>query len=791
MYKNYFKIALRNLWKHKLFSMINILGLGCAMAFCFLQLMQIQTSFEKDTFHPYPDRTYRIVTDATGNDGASYSLASSPMPLGEELSNKQSIIEKSVRVIRSFGGTLNNGIKSLPVSGMYVDPAYFDIFGFKLEKGKPCVEPGTVVLSSETAERFFGEANPVGKLLTSKDLGTFTVTGVFADLKPYTTHLKSDMVVSMATFLQVNKHVEQRNWLDYNVYTFVLLTKGSKPETLTAALNQVSAENKKNVDFKEIKSHAFRAQPLGAISPDFENLVNNPYVEPVWKIGVSLLIPLVIILLAGFNYVNLTLTRSLSRGREVGVRKVAGASRWQLILQFLTETVIIAFLALGIGYLGLELIKSFVHVRWLNWEVQHTGILWIGFFIFTLFTGIVAGILPARILSSYEPVHIMKGDLGPAGFGKIGFRKSLIVIQFVVALVFMTFIGISNSQFEYMANDNENFNRKNILNISLSSDDYKLLSNEMARQTDVERVGVTSATLNESAGKIKISKDVHKKTNRENKDAYLYSVDANFIENMKLQFIAGSNLPAAATDTAVHFAVINERAVKVLGLGDAQEIIGKSILLNDATVQIVGVIRDFCFMRYELPVAPLVLAYDPQEIKVLSLMISQGASPEKVTESLTRIWKQYHPHESFVYSWYEKQLYEQYSDGGDQSFTRIIVFIVFVIAGMGLLGMVTYTTEKRTKEVGVRKVMGASVVQIMRLLSMGFVKLILLASVLALPLGYYLGSLFLNLFTYHTTLGPGIFLTCLASLLLIGLFTVGVQSYRTAVTNPAETLRSE
>jgi putative ABC transport system permease protein len=790
MLQNYFKIAFRNLWKHKLFSLINILGLGLAMTFCFLQLMQVQSSFEKDSFHPFPDRTYRIITDGTGKDGKIYSLATTPMPLGETLANNRSVIEKSVRVVRNFGSKMNSGIKTLNVNGMYVDPAYFDIFGFKLESGKPCIEPATVVLTKEMAERFFGNANPVGKVLTNPELGNFTITGVFSPLKPYTTHLKSDMVISMASFAKLNKTVQTDNWLEYNTYTFVLLTKGSKPEALDRAISDIARDNNKNVDFKDLKSHTYKSQRLSEISPDWQNLINNPYVEPIWKIGVSLLIPLVVILLAGFNYVNLTLTRSLSRGREVGVRKVAGAKRWQLILQFLIETTLIAFFALFVGYLGLLFIKSYVNVRWLNWEVQQTGLLWTAFLIFTLFTGIMAGILPARILSAYEPAQILKGVLGPSGIGKIGFRKSLVVIQFVVALVFMTFTGISNSQFEYMATDNDNFNRKDILNIPLTSKDYQVLANEMYKQADVERVGVTSATLNEGSGKAKIRKIVSEGQEEAAQDTYIYAVDANFIENMKLKFVAGNNLPEASADSTVHFAVINERAVRVLGYKNSSDVIGQMVKLNETNVQISGVVKDFCFMKYELPVSPLILAFDPREIKVLSLKITEGASKDKVVAALSGIWKRFHPHESFVYSWYEQQLYEDYAEGGDQRFTGVIVFIVFVIAALGLLGMVTYTTEKRTKEIGVRKVMGASITQIMVLLSTGFVKLILIASVIAVPLGYCLGALFLSIFTYHAELGPKVFLVCLGSLVLIGISTIGIHAYRAALTNPADTLRS-
>lgn len=791
MLKNYFKIAVRSLWKHKLFSFINIVGLGLAMAFCFMQLIQVQSTFEKDSFHPFPDRTYRILTDAVGKDGETYSLASTPFPLGQKLLNEQSIVEKTVRINRSFGGNLSNGIKTLRTGGLYADPSYFEVFGFKLEKGKPPVEPRQVVLTHEMAGRFFGTADPIGKTLTNYEMGAFIITGVLAPLDHFQTHLKSDIVVSMATLPLIKTDITTENWLDYNTYTFVLLSKGTQRASLERALAEVAAANRKTVEFKEIKGHTFREQALSEISPDYEGLLNNPYTEPIWKIGVSLLVPLIIIILAGFNYVNLTLTRSLSRAREVGVRKVAGARRGQLISQFLIETVIVALMALMIGYFGLLFMQTYIHVSWLTWEVNDTRMLWVIFIGFTLFTGFLAGILPARILSSYQPVQILKGELVPTGLGKFGFRKTLTIIQFVVALVFMTASGIMNSQFEYMATDNENFNRKNILNIPLTAEsDFRLLSNEMSKQAGVKRIGLTSATFNESAGKAKLSKLTEKANASAQKEAFIYATDAGFIENMKLKFIAGDNIPASG-DTSVHFVVLNQKATRALGWKNPKDIVGQTIMLNQSEVIVSGVVKDFCIMRYELPVSSLVLAFDPGEIKVLSLEIEEGANHDQITAGLTKVWKKHHPHESFVYSWYEEQLYEDYSEGGDQRVTEIMLFIVFAIAVLGLLGMVTYSTGKRIKEVGIRKVMGASVAQIMHLLSVSFIKMIFVAAAIAIPLGYLLGSLFLNIFTYHAELGPRVFLVCLGSLLLIGLSTIGVQTYKAAITNPAETLRND
>jgi putative ABC transport system permease protein len=793
MLRNYLSIAWRNLWKHRLFSLINLIGLGLAMAMCLLIIMQVQSSFEKDSFHPYPDRTYRILTDVTNKEGKTFSLASTPLPLGPKLLQEQSGIEQMAQVIYGFGGSFSNRIKSLSAWGLYVSPGYFQLFGFPLEKGKPAIAPYTVVLSHETAEKFFGDVDPIGKVLENKDMGAFTVTGVFAPLGAKQTHLKADLVVSLATYSSLNPTGNQNEWGNYNAYTYVLLQKGVSSARLDGMLEQVVADSKKHVDLRGIKELGFRRQLVSRISPDFQGLLNNPGVEPWFKVLINIIMMLVIISLAIFNYTNLTLARSLSRAREIGVRKVAGAARWQLVLQLLMESVLLAFCALIIGFMGLQLMKSFIYARWLTWEVQHPFVLWLAFIGFTLFTGIVAGIAPARILSYGKPVMMLKGALGTADIRKTGFRKVLIVIQFVVSLVFMTVAAVMYSQFRYMATDNDNFNRKNILNIPLADQNtYRLLSNEISKLSGVSSVGATSAPLNEAAERAKITRDARIKADMEPLPAYKYAVDAAFIRNMRLSFVAGNNLPESSADTLKgHFVVINEKAVQALGLGDARSSIGQAIVLDSSEMTVAGVIKNFNFMRYEMPVTPLVLQYDPHAFKTLSLLVQDGVKQEPLVASLLGIWKRLYPYEPFLFSWYEQQMYDNYMENEDLKLFGVIILIVFVIASLGMLGVVTHSMEKRVKEVGIRKVMGAEVGQMMRLLSWSFIKLILIAALVGLPLGGFLGSLFLHIFTYRAAPGIWIYAACTGCLSLVGVLTIGIQTYRTAMLNPAVTLRQE
>ncbi|HEY1055832.1 MAG TPA: ABC transporter permease, partial [Emticicia sp.] len=698
MLRNYFKIAFRSLWKNKLFSFINIVGLGLAMTFGLIGLMQIQNVFEFDNFHPYPERTYRILTDFKDAKGTKVSYAASPFLLADKLKNEYGFVEKSARVVRFFSGEMNNRLKKIRVNGIYVDPSFFDIFGFPLEKGSYPVEPNTVVLNHETAVKFFGTTNPVGKTITHHDFGVFTVTGVLKPYKYRGTQFRSDLMVSMATFTSFNKDKQElKNWTQYDTYTFVLLNKNTNPATLDRALATVSNQNKKDTDFGKT-SHLYRRQALNDISPDFERLEKNAYVDDVFSVSVNFLMALVIIILAGFNYTNLTLARSLSRAREVGVRKVSGAVRRQLVAQFLIEAIVLAFFALFIAYVSFITVKQYIHLSWIVWEVDNTLLMWGIFGGFTLLTGIIAGVFPARILSAFQPAKVLKGELGPSSFGRLSLRKSLIVIQFVVTLVYMALNVSMYSQFEYMATENDNFNRKNILNVTLAGDDYKLLKNELSQLSGVENIGLTSDAFGSGAAQYAIKA----KRTDENTAAYHFSVDNQFINNMKLTMAAGKNLPDATVDSSGNFVLLNEKAVKVLHLGTSQEAIGKMILLNNQTEALVtGVIKDFCFAQYEFAVSPAVFQYNPKQFHLLSIQTNPSVNKASLLASVEKIWKHYHPYDAMVYSWYEQELYERYFPGEDMKFSGLTTLVGFVIAIMGLLGMVTYSTEKRIKEIGI------------------------------------------------------------------------------------------
>lgn len=788
MIRNYLKVAIRNLWKNKLFSFINIMGLGLAIPFALMALMQLQGAFEFDNFHPNSERIYRIITDEKNQENGTQHYASSPYLLADNLRNNYASVEKATKVVREFGWELNNQLKNIRVNTIYIEPSFFDIFGFRLAKGSIPMEPNSLILSHETAVKFFNDSNPIGQFLSHPTYGSFKITGV---LKPFKrgTQFRSDVMVSMATYEKLNaEQLKPTSWERLETHTFVRLSPNASTQALDVALNEIAKKTNTLIS-KAQKSNTFRKQKLVDISPSTEKLRNNPYVEDMQDIYFNFTIPLMILLLAGFNYTNLTLARSLSRSKEVGVRKVMGAFRSQLITQFIAEAIVIAFLSLFVGVIILQIIKSSIHVNWVTWEVENQTKIWVLFIAFALFLGILAGSLPAWILSSFQPVKVLKGNVLPASFGKIGFRKVLVVIQFVASLGFIFQIGHLYNQFEYMATENENFNRKGIFNISLTAHNYALLANEVATNKDVEKIGFVSVPF----GGISTEYAIKAKDKSENIASYYYAADANFIENMGLNILAGTNLPKTESDTATNFVLLNEQALKRLHLGTPQEAIGKAIYLNNSSKasQIVGIVKDFCHFNYQFEKQPVVFQYNPAQFHVMVVKTNINTSKTDFLSDIQRIWKKQNPYQQLSYSWFEQELYERYYPAEDMKMMGMAALVIIVIAVMGLLGMVNYSTEKRTKEIGIRKVMGASVGEIVRILSWSFMKLLIWAGIIAIPIGFAESLVLDNLFTFYAGLNIGLMTIFFICIFCIAGSTIAYYAIRTANLNPVKTLRTE
>ena len=798
MFKNYLKVAIRNLRRQKLFSFINIFGLSLSMSVCLLVLIHIKEQIGYDNFHPHSDRIYRVITELNNKQGNTFRFASSPLPLGKELADNYTFIDQLVRLYSTGVSKAQAEKKEINISTAFTEASFFDVFGFRLKEGVEKTafsNPNSIVLSSETAEKFFGNENPVGKMIELPQFGSFQITGVLE--KPAgKSHLEQDAYCSMSSIPQLEKTGKLTPALDQwdmstSGYTYVLLKENASKRQLTSALFQIQSkllkESQATLHGKE--SFAFEAQPFDKIILGEELGRSLGNVGSRGKMLAEVLIGLIILLSACFNYTNLSIARSLNRGKEVGVRKVAGAARYQLFQQFITESVLIAFLALGGAYLLLKAMMAWApfigELDILNTNFDFTLCLW--FVLFAIFTGIVAGALPAWALSSFKPIQVLKNLSNIKLFGGNNFRKVLLILQFSLALVIIIFTSIASKQFNFISHADPGYDRDNVLVVSLQGTDAKLLSNDINSISGVENVAASSAAF----GANSFSEDLVKKSpGADPVKMKTYDAETNLPELMGLQIIAGQEISTSVDSAKEQFVTINETASRLLGYSTSADAVGKMIWINDSTpVQVAAVLKDFSFQTVAVPIMPMLLRNRVDKYNLL--LVKTTSSDKKMTAAVEQAWKKTGASTTFNSSWLRNDLYEKQSAWGTVSMLGMLSFMAITIACLGLLGMVIYNVETRRKEIGVRKVMGASVSMIVLLLSRSFLKLVLIAALIAIPIGYLCGYFFLNIFATRVQIGLGILIFSLLGMLLIVMITIGSQVFKAAVANPVNSLRNE
>ncbi len=787
MLKNYLKIAWRNLTKHKLFSFINIFGLASGMTVCMLAMIKIKDAYDYDTFHPNSNRSYRIITNLNRSNGEHFLCASSPLPLSNYLKDNYNVIDKSSTVYFSHDEVSANN-KKLTVKEAYVDADFYKIFGFKLISGSPATNPQTLVLTAETAERFFGKENPVGQTITLGKSVDFVVTGILGK-PPFSSHLNFDLLASTTAIPLLNKEKLLQDWTDEAAaYTYVQLKAGATKETLENVLKNATKHVNNILTPSSGKNFVFDIQPLDKISPGTKPMYNTTN-EPIFPNLIAFaLIGLSMLLLAFFNYVNLTLARSLDRAREVGIRKVAGALKHHLMLQFLSESVLASILAFCLAYFQLKLISTLPTVQNIIGDATQDKTLWIYFIVFTILTGLFAGWIPARVLSAFQPVRVLKGKFNTRLFGGVGLRKTLTVIQFAASLIAIVTLVVFYRQSIYMATADYGFERERILNIQLPQHSYEKTATAFSSSRGIEEVSGSSALVGFSGGDVRFIK---REKVSDSLNAAYFSVSPSFIKNMGIQLIAGENLPAAASEKGTPFVLINEEATRRLQFKNAYDATGKFIWLNDSTKYIVaGVVKDFHYASFLRPIQPLLLANKPDEFRILNLKVSKGAE-QTIIPSLERTWRKLYPSQLFEVNWFDKQLYNQHLHKDDLMFTGLLTAMALSIACLGLLGMVIYTTKNRSKEVSIRRVMGAGVMQVIVEISREFITLLLLSVCIGLPIGFMVGKQFLQQYAYQIPISFWMMAGSAAALLFLGALTIGWQTYRTALTNPVKSLRME
>jgi len=788
MWYSYFKIAWRNLFRQKAFSFINIFGLAIGMACSILILLWVQDELSYDRFHANADNLYRI-TCTTPDIKAAVSTA----PMAAALKDQLPEVKNAVR-LSSSTNVFDVGTRKFEEKRIFfADASFLELFSFPLLKGNPKASlqrPDGILITAAMAEKYFGTTEALGQTIRKDNQDNFTVTGVLANV-PANSHLQFDFILPMAFLARTNQDLKENRWGNFNFSTYVQLQENA----VTAAGSLPKLNNRVTQIFKQHVPEmqvSFQLQPLSRIHLYSDNLLRDlPGSGSIQYVRIFLVVAFFILAVACINFMNLTTARSARRAKEVGLRKVIGARRNQLIWQFLGESTIICLSALVLAIIIIVILLPLfnnltdkqltINFRDAKFLFSLLGI--------ALVTGLVSGSYPALFLSGFQPVKVLKGQ-ATTNTGNIIFRNSLVVAQFVASIILLVGTAVVYKQLHYIQNKHLGFDKENLVYTPVTGE---LWNKRQTLQTALTQSPLTSnftiisdLPTNLITGSINIY--------WEGKDPQAQpvfpdiGVDENFISVFNLKLLRGRSFSKALKSDTANF-LVNETALRIMGI-EAATAIGKSLAFNNVKGIIIGVVQDFNFKPMQHAIEPLVLRYSTWGNTIV--VRTQPGNTEGTIKTLAKISQTLNPAFPFSYNFLDQdiaQLYQSEQRMGN-IFNVFALWAIF-ISCLGLYGLSAFMAEQRTKEIGVRKVLGASVFDIVYLLSKNFTRLLLIAIVIAVPLAWVAMNSWLESFAYRIGLNATIFLAACLTALVIAALTVGYESIKAAITNPVKSLRSE
>jgi len=813
MFQNYIKIAFRSLLKHKGYSLINIIGLSVGMAICLLILLYIQHEVSFDRFHENGDRIHRVALERK-YPGRSTFYAIIPASFGEAIQNEFPEVEKFVRILGNGGGgapTIRVGDEVYEEPNViFADSTFFEIFTFPLIEGDPktaLTKANSVVLSESTARKYFGDADAIGQLLQVGN-NTWSVTGVAKNV-PERSHIQFDLVVST-----VGPFFAQPNYVNFSSLTYFLLKPGSDPKALEAKLPQIvekyvagEIERQMGISFEEYtrqgNGYRYFLQPLTDIhlhSNLEAELTPNGSIQSVYIFSV---IAIFILVLACINFTNLATARSVERAKEVGLRKMFGSERSFLVGQFLTESIFISIISIALTLLLLRFLTPIFNSMSgleLNMGFWLQPLSLLGLLGFALVVGLLAGSYPALVLSSFRPIVVLRGKFKTNKEG-LGLRNGLVVFQFFISICLIICTMIVYRQMEFMQNKQLGFNKDHVIVLDRAGflgERFQAFNRALEQIAGVTSASSTSSTPGDQ-GFFGLS--FQPTDSKEVLVGRGMIIDDELIETMELEMAEGrafSNDFADSTNL-----LLNEAAVKELGL---TEPVGARLLSNDGFLNaedgsqtvytVVGVVKDFHFQSLHQEITPLIFINSERfGGNAGNNLIVARVKPENFQQTLSQIeqlWQSFAADQPFDYSFLDENLAALYQ--AEQRTQRVFGFfsvLAIFIACMGLLGLAAYAISQRTKEIGIRKVLGASVGKITLMLSMDFLKLIFVAALIAFPIAWWAMNRWLEDFAYRVNIEWWIFAVALFLAISIALITISFQAIRAAVANPVKSLRAE
>ncbi|MBT1700174.1 ABC transporter permease [Fulvivirgaceae bacterium PWU4] len=799
MLKNLLKIALRNILKDKTYSAINILGLTIGITCSMFLLMYILDELSYDRYHKNADNIYRIVSNIKEPDNA-FTWAVAQIPLGEELRDNYPEVENVVRFFGTGRTQYKNGDKQFYEEDLYlVDSTVFDVFTYTFIDGDAATaldNPFSMVVTEKMAKKYFGDMQSVvGQSLQNLQGEEFKITGLIKDVPP-NSHFRFDGLISRNTRPQF-----QGSWGNFGVSTYVQLPAGYDLSKMYASFDKIIKE-KVNPIFEQynikIQYELQRMTDIHLYSKIQDEAEEGGDISYIYVFGA---IAVFMLIIACINYMNLATARSANRAKEVGVRKVMGSQRLQLVAQFITESVVLALIALVTSLVLIyALLPGFNSLA--NKELPFTYILQLPVLLslvgIMLFVGVVGGSYPAFYLSGFNPVSVLKGKLAARG-GTVVFRKILVVFQFAISVFMLISTLIVFDQLQYLRNKDLGFDKERVVRLNLSGKDIQqkgpVLAERLKQSPEVAGVGMASSSPGQGIGKLlfKVEDNEGKMTDR---GVDLFNADFDFVKSMGMEIVQGRDFSRDIVSDTTFAVLVNEAMVKRMAWSNP---LGKKFVLegagpNNTNIEkrVVGVLKDYHQNSLYSVIEPLMIVLDKNG-RLMFVRTAEG-DVKKSLAAIEKAWKEIFPNNPFEYSFLDQDFNSQYKadEKRSQIFT-IFSGLTVTIACLGLLGLAAFTTEQRTKEIGVRKVIGASVRGLVVLVSKEFFLLVGIGMVLAFPAAWFVTDDWLQNFAYRIQLS-GEWLTFLASALLafvITLATVGYHVIRAASANPVKSLRDE
>ena len=789
MMRNYLKIIIRNLRRHKTFGFINVAGLAVGMAACLLIFLYVADEVSFDRYHTNADRIFRLAVQV---EGASYEngLAKVSDLWGPGAKAEIPEVVDATRFV-SFGPTLveRGERRQFEGGGMYADSATFDMFTWPMLQGDPetaLVGPDKVVLTTSFAQRWFGDEDPMGQTLVMDNASLRTVSGVIADV-PANSHFTFDFLVSLESYY----HERRGDWISWNqFFTYLLLAPSADPSAVAAKFDAVLD---RRLEPGYADSYYPLLQPIVNIhlhSKLHREMAPNSDIRYVYIFST---IALFILLIACTNFVSLSTARASQRAQEVGVRKVSGANRVSLIRQFLGESILLCTLAIGFAWaLAFVLLDTFNRLagKGLTSEALFDPQLIIGLLVAAAFVGASAGVYPAFVLSSFSPVRVLKGDTGHRGGAAV--RKGLVVFQFTISACLLIAAGVVFDQLSYVRDKDLGFDKGQVIIVPANEvstvSRYETIKAQLLDVGGVESVSFSGNRPGGSDWGIPV--DFEGIPDDQEPSVRMLCVDHDFIDTYGIEVVEGRGFSRGfGADTTTY--MLNEAAAKAIGWTMAEPgRIGMPVIGRDFG-DVIGIVKDFHFRSMHERIAPLILFIQPAMLSTLNIRI-RASTIEETLASIERIMVRHEPKYPFVYRFFDEQ-FDALHAAEERTGNLLAYFaaLAIFIASLGLIGLASFSAERRTKEIGIRKVLGAGVAGILVLLSTDIAILVLIGVALASPIGYFAMNEWLSSFAYSAGIGLSTFVIAGVGLMVLAIGATCLQSARAALVDPVGTLRHQ